>query len=244
MPRESFDRQLRETQDSVLAMGSMVDKAIERAIQALRSRDVALARQIVLDDARINQQRFEIEDRCILLIATQGPIATDLRTLASTLNIITDLERMADHAAGIAKITIMIGDEPPLKPLIDIPRMAEVSREMLAASLEAFVNRDLAAASTIAARDDEVDQLYNQVYRELLTFMMADPSTINRATHLLWVAHNLERIADRVTNICERVLYLVTGKMVEIQTGSDRIIAADFRPAPGGPGNGNGAHGP
>jgi phosphate transport system protein len=164
-----------------------------------------------------------------LLIATQGPIAGDLRTLASTLNIITDLERMADHAAGIAKITLLIGDEPPLKPLIDVPRMAEVSREMLAASLQAFVNRDKAAAYAIAARDDEVDQLYDQVYRELLTFMMADPSTINRATHLLWVAHNLERIADRVTNICERVLYLVTGKMVEIQTGADRIIAAEAR---------------
>jgi phosphate transport system protein len=229
MPRESFDRQLREMQDAVLAMGSMVDKAIDRAIQALRTRDLALARQIVQDDAQINQQRFTIEDRCILLIATQGPIAGDLRTLASTLNIITDLERMADHAAGIAKITLLIGDEPPLKPLIDVPRMAEVSREMLAASLQAFVNRDKAAAYAIAARDDEVDQLYDQVYRELLTFMMADPSTINRATHLLWVAHNLERIADRVTNICERVLYLVTGKMVEIQTGADRIIAAEAR---------------
>jgi phosphate transport system protein len=231
MPRESFDRQLREMQDAVLAMGSMVDKAIDRAIQALRTRDLALARQIVQDDAQINQQRFNIEDRCILLIATQAPIAGDLRTLASTLNIITDLERMADHAAGIAKITLLIGDEPPLKPLIDVPRMAEVSREMLAASLQAFVNRDKAAAYAIAARDDEVDQLYDQVYRELLTFMMADPSTINRATHLLWVAHNLERIADRVTNICERVLYLVTGKMVEIQTGADRIIAADAQRA-------------
>lgn len=227
MPRESFDRQLRELQDSVLAMGSMVDKAIDRSVQALRTRDVVLARQVVQDDAKINQQRFEIEDRCILLIATQAPIATDLRTLASTLSIITDMERMADHAAGTAKITILIGNEPPLKPLIDIPRMADTAREMLAASLQAFVNRDMAAAQAIAIRDDEVDELYNQVYRELLTFMMADPSTINRATHLLWVAHNLERTADRVTNICERVLYLVTGKMVEIQSGSDRIIAAE-----------------
>jgi phosphate transport system protein len=242
MPRESFDRQLREMQDAVLVMGSMVDKAIDRSLHALRARDLDLARQIVKDDAQINQQRFDIEDRCILLIATQGPIAGDLRTLASTLNIITDLERMADHAAGIAKITILIGDEPPLKPLIDIPRMAEVSREMLTASLQAFINRDKAAAYAIAARDDEVDQLYDQVYRELLTFMMADPGTINRATHLLWVAHNLERIADRVTNICERVLYLVTGKMVEIQTGADRIIAADAQRTH--PGNGPGGSGP
>jgi phosphate transport system protein len=153
-------------------------------------------------------------------------MASDLRVLAAALSIITDLERMADHAAGIAKITILIGDEPPLKPLIDIPRMAVVAREMLGASLQAFVDKDMEAATRVAARDDEVDQLYDQVYRELLTFMMADPGTINRATHLLWVAHNLERIADRVTNICERVLFLVTGKMVEIQTGSDRAIAA------------------
>lgn len=242
MPRESFDRQLREMQDAVLVMGSMVDKAIDRSLHALRARDLDLARQIVKDDAQINQQRFDIEDRCILLIATQGPIAGDLRTLASTLNIITDLERMADHAAGIAKITILIGDEPPLKPLIDIPRMAEVSREMLTASLQAFINRDKAAAYAIAARDDEVDQLYDQVYRELLTFMMADPGTINRATHLLWVAHNLERIADRVTNICERVLYLVTGRMIEIQSGADRIIAADARRTH--PGNGPGGNAP
>jgi phosphate transport system protein len=226
MPRETFQRQLRDTQDAVLALGSMVDQAMDRAIQALRARDLALARQVIREDQRINQQRFAIEDQCLLLIATQAPMASDLRVLAAALSIITDLERMADHAAGIAKITILIGDEPPLKPLIDIPRMAVVAREMLGASLQAFVDKDMEAATRVAARDDEVDQLYDQVYRELLTFMMADPGTINRATHLLWVAHNLERIADRVTNICERVLFLVTGKMVEIQTGSDRAIAA------------------
>jgi phosphate transport system protein len=226
MPRETFQRQLRDTQDAVLALGSMVDQAIDRAILALRARDLALARQVIREDQRINQQRFAIEEQCLLLIATQAPMASDLRVLAAALSIITDLERMADHAAGIAKITILIGDEPPLKPLIDVPRMAVVAREMLGASLQAFVDKDMEAATRTAARDDEVDQLYNQVYRELLTFMMADPGTINRATHLLWVAHNLERIADRVTNICERVLFLVTGKMVEIQTGSDRAIAA------------------
>lgn len=228
MPRETFQRQLRETQDAVLVLGSMVDQAIDRSVQALRARDLVLARQVIQDDKRINQQRFAIEEQCLLLIATQAPMASDLRVLAAVLSIITDLERMADHAAGTAKITILIGDEPPLKPLIDIPRMAEVAREMLEASLQAFVERDLAAAHRTAARDDEVDQLYDQVYRELLTFMMADPGTINRATHLLWVAHNLERIADRVTNICERVLFLVTGKMVEIQTGSDRELAARY----------------
>ncbi len=228
MPRETFQRQLRDTQDAVLALGSMVDQAIDRAVQALRARDLVLARQVIQDDRRINEQRFAIEDQCLLLIATQAPMASDLRGLAAVLSIITDLERMADHAAGIAKITILIGDEPPLKPLIDIPRMAEVAREMLTTSLQAFVDRDIEAAHRTAVRDDEVDQLYDQVYRELLTFMMADPGTINRATHLLWVAHNLERVADRVTNICERVLFLVTGKMVEIQSGSDREIAARY----------------
>jgi phosphate transport system protein len=218
--RETFQRQLLETQDAVLVMGSMVDNAIDRAVQALRTRDLALAKQIIQDDQKINRQRFEIEEQCLLLIATQAPMASDLRILAAAINIITDLERMADHAAGIAKITLMIGNDPPLKPLIDIPRMALVSREMLQASLRAFVERDMAAAQRIAARDDEVDQLYNQVYRELLTFMMADPGTIDRATHLLWVAHNLERIADRVTNICERVAFLVTGKMVETPSSS------------------------
>ncbi len=224
MTRETFQKQLREMQDTILVMGSMVDQAIDRSVQALRTRDSVLARQVVADDGKINRQRFEIEEQCLLLIATQAPMASDLRILAAALNIITDLERMADHAAGIAKITIIVGDEAPLKPLIDIPRMSAIARGMLRDSLEAFVERNLAIAKQVAARDDEVDELYNQVYRELLTFMMADPGTIDRATHLLWVAHNLERIADRVTNICERVLFLVTGKMVEIKTGPDRRI--------------------
>jgi len=217
MTRETFQRQLRETQDAVLVMGSMVDKALDRAILALRTRDLAMARQVIAEDQKINEQRFQIEDQCLLLIATQAPMASDLRILAAVLNIITDLERMADHAAGIAKITLMIGNEPPLKPLIDVPRMAEVAREMLQSSLKAFAERDVQLAQQVAARDDEVDQLYNQVYRELLTFMMADPGTIDRATWLLWVAHELERIADRVTNSCERVGFLVTGKMIEIK---------------------------
>jgi phosphate transport system protein len=223
MTRETFQRQLLETQDAVLVMGSMVDSAIDRAVQALRTRDLALARQVIQDDQKVNRQRFEIEEQCLLLIATQAPMASDLRILAAAINIITDLERMADHAAGIAKITLMIGNDPPLKPLIDIPRMAVVSREMLQASLRAFVERDMTAAQKIAERDDEVDELYNQVYRELLIFMMADPGTIDRATHLLWVAHNLERIADRVTNICERVAFLVTGRMVETPSSSSSL---------------------
>lgn len=221
MPRDQFHKELQHLQEELLVMSSMVEKAIERSVASLKTRDAALAQEVISADRAINQQRFEIEEGCLLLIARQQPMASDLRVLAAILNIITDLERMGDHAAGIARITILVGNEPPLKPLIDIPRMAEVAGEMLRGSLNAFVERNVAEAQRIATRDDEVDELYNQVYRELLTFMMADPGTINRATHLLWAAHNLERIADRVTNICERVLFLVTGRMVEIKSSAD-----------------------
>ena len=216
--RTAFHKKLREIQDDVLAMGSMVEKANTRSIEALKKRDLDLARNIVADDLKINAKRFEIEEKCIQIIATQQPMASDLRAIICVLNIITEIERIADHAEGIAKIVIMIGDEPPLKPLIDIPRMAEKTNDMLRRSLDAFINRDADAARQITTEDDEVDNLYNQVFRELLTFMIEDPRTITRATRLIWVAHNLERSADRVTNICERVIYLVTGKMEEIRT--------------------------
>lgn len=216
MPRESFDRHLRELQDEVLVMGSMVEKAIDRSMEALRKRDLDLARQVIADDARINEKRFGIENKCIELIISQQPIASDLRIIVAVLNIIIDLERIGDHAEGNARITVMIGNEPPLKPLIDLPRMAEKTRDMLRRSLDTFVNHDAQAAAMICDEDDEVDHLYDQVFRELLTFMAEDPRTITRATRLIWVAHNLERSADRVTNICERVIYLVTGKMQEV----------------------------
>jgi phosphate transport system protein len=214
--RTTFHKKLSEIQDDVLTIGSMVEKAISRSIEALKNRDLTLAHQIIADDQKINQKRFDIEEKCIQLIATQQPMASDLRIIVAVLNIITELERIGDHAEGIAKIAVEIGDEPPLKPLIDIPRMAEKTNEMLRRSLKAFVNRDAESAIKIAAEDDEVDNLYNQVFRELLVFMMDDPKTITRATRLIWVAHNLERSADRVTNICERVVFVVTGKMKEI----------------------------
>jgi phosphate transport system protein len=216
MPRESFHRHLSALQDEVLVMGSMVDKAIERSMEALKNRNVELAHQVVADDAKINQKRFDIEEKCVELIVTQQPMASDLRIIIAVLNIIIDLERIADHAEGTARIAIMIGNEPPLKPLIDLPRMAQKTGEMLRRSLDAFVNRDAEAARKICAEDDEIDHLYDQVFRELLTFMAEDPKTITRATRLIWVGHNLERSADRVTNICERVIYVVTGKMEEI----------------------------
>jgi phosphate transport system protein len=214
--RNTFRKQLRSIQTDLLAMSSMVEKAIHRSIEALKSRDLKLANEVITDDQKINKKRFDIEQTCIQLIATQQPMAGDLRTIISVLNVISELERIGDHAEGIAKIVVMIGDEPPLKPLIDIPRMAEKTIDMLYRSMDALINCDERVARQIALEDEEVDQLYNQVFRELIVFMVEDPKTITRATRLLWVAHNLERSADRVTNICERVVYLVTGKMEEI----------------------------
>jgi phosphate transport system protein len=214
--RTVFHKRLREIQDDIIVMGSMVSKAILRSIDALKNRDLELARQIIADDQKINDKRFEIEEKCIELIATQQPLASDLRIIIAILNITTEIERIGDYAVGIARIVIMIGDEPPLKPLIDIPRMAEQTVDMLRRGLDALINRDADAARTIANEDDLVDNLYNQVFRELLTFMAEDPKTITRATRLMWTAHNLERAADRVTNICERVVFIVTGKMEEI----------------------------
>jgi phosphate transport system protein len=214
--RTIFHKKLREIQDEVLVMGSMVGKTIGRSIDALKSRDLELARQVIADDQKINNTRFEIEEKCIQLIATQQPMASDLRIIIAILNITTEIERIGDYAVGIARVVIMIGDEPPLKPLVDIPRMAEQTADMLRRSLDALINRDAQAARKIATEDDLVDELYDQVFRELLTFMAEDPKTITRATRLMWVAHNLERAADRVTNICERIVFIVTGKMEEI----------------------------
>jgi phosphate transport system protein len=216
MTRVAFDKQLSEIQQEMLLLGTQVTSAIDRSIDALRNRDPDLARAVIADDIKINQRRYDIELKCQELVATQQPLAGDLRAIFSVLHIIVDLERMGDHAEGIAKIAIMLADEPPLKPYIDIPRMAALAKEMLIGALEAFRERDEARARAIVDQDDEVDALYDQVYRELLTFMLNDPKTIERATHLTWVAHNLERIADRATNICERVVYLVSGKIEEL----------------------------
>src|SRR6266581_6702576 len=216
MTRALLERQLAEIQEDMLVMGGMVETAIERGIEALKTRNVQLARQIIADDLNINRKRYEAEEKCLDLIATQQPLASDLRTIVSVLHITVDLERMGDHAEGIAKIALMLADEPPLRPLADLPSMAQVASEMLMGSLEAFKDRDPARARAICDQDDEVDALYEQVYRELLTFMINDPRTIQRATYLIWTAHNLERIADRVTNICERVIYLVEGRIEEL----------------------------
>ncbi|MBA2468549.1 MAG: phosphate signaling complex protein PhoU [Chloroflexia bacterium] len=217
--RASYENQIQDLRDDVVSMASMVDKAIARAIDALQTQDVGLAKSVRKEDKVINAARWSGEERALTLIATQGPMAGDLRMIAAALQIFTDLERMADHAAGIAKIVIDTADEAPLKPLVDIPRMSLIAREMLSDAITAFVDGNVDIARRVAIRDDDVDNLNDQIFRELLTYMMADPSTINRATHLLWAAHGMERIADRVTNVCERVVFTVTGETEELGGG-------------------------
>ena len=212
-PRAGFQKDLRDLQDELLVLGNMVEKAIARSLDALKNRDLALSEEVIREDDIIDLKRVELEERCIDLIAMQQPLAGDLRVLITVLHMSVELERMGDYAEGIAKISLMMGNEPPLKPLIDIPRMAEKATDMLRQSLDSFVNRDVALANYVCDADDEVDALYEQVYRELLTYMMASPAAIQRATFLLWAAHDLERIADRATNIAERVIYMVTGQL-------------------------------
>jgi phosphate transport system protein len=223
MIRKTFEHELQEVKDEILVLGSMVEQAILASVEALKKRDIEAARNILKADRDINKKRFEIENKLMILIATQQPMAHDLRLLASSMEIISELERMGDYAKGIANINIRMGDQPLLKPLIDVPRMAQKDVDMLHRALTAFVNEDVEAAKALPIEDDEVDALYNQVYRELMTFVIADPKAIERANWLLWVAHNLERVADRVTNICERTIFIATGELVEINASDDEF---------------------
>jgi phosphate transport system protein len=216
MARTVFTQSMQGLQEEMISLGSMVEKAVARSVEALRTQNVELARSVISFDEQINNKRWTIENECTLVIATQAPLAGDLRYIFAIAHIASELERMADYAQGIAKLTIETAGVPLLKPLTDLPRMAVLGRELLSEALDAFVEQDAVKARQIAERDDEVDDLYDQVYRELLTFMISDPSTVPRATHLLWIAHNLERIADRVTNICERTIFSVTGKIEEL----------------------------
>jgi phosphate transport system protein len=216
MPRETFDRELQRLQDEMLTLGSMVENALIESVEILKRRDMEGSRRLIAQDRVINEKRFAIEADTLVLIATQQPMASDLRILAAILVLATELERIGDYAKGIARINLMIGEGPLIKPLIDVPRMAEKARDMLHRALEAFIRQDTALARAIPAEDQEMDALYNQVYRELMTFIMSDPRNIDQANYLLWVAHNLERAADRVTNICERVVFTVTGEMMEM----------------------------
>jgi phosphate transport system protein len=216
MLRKTFEAEIKQVKDDVLLLGSMVEESILKSVEALKKRDLKAAQKILDADREINKKRFAIESRLMILIATQQPMAHDLRLLASMMEIISELERMGDYAKGIANINIRMGDQPLLKPLIDIPRMAQKDVDMLHRALTAFIEEDVETARKIPMEDDEVDALYNQVYRELMTYVIADPTTIERANWLLWVAHNLERVADRVTNICERTVFIATGELTEI----------------------------
>ena len=221
MLRQTFERDLHRLQDEVLALGSMGERALAESVDALKRRDLEAAKRIIAGDREINAKRFAIEGEVLALIATQQPMASDLRVLAAVLETATELERIGDYAKGISRISEMIGQTPLIKPLVDLPRMADKALNMLHRALEAFVQQDVAAARAIPKEDDEVDDLYNQVYRELLTYIIEDPSCMEQANQLLWAAHNLERAADRVTNICERVVFTVTGEMAEMDTANE-----------------------
>ncbi len=213
--RATFVRELGALQTDTLMLGSMVIQALKESVEALRRRDLHTARRLIQEDEIINKKRYEIEAECLRLIATQQPMAGDLRLIAAVLEISTELERIGDYAKGIGRIIILVGPEPLIKPLVDIPRMCEIATEMLQQALDAFLAQDLEAARTIPLRDDEVDALYNQVHRDLIAMIIEDLTLIDRANYMLWAAHNLERAADRVTNICERIIFTITGEFIE-----------------------------
>lgn len=224
-PRETLDRAIKKLLNEILIQGSMVENAINESVDALINRDVEQAKVIYEGDRQINKKQFEIEESVITLIATQQPMARDLRLLTAILEVTTELERMGDYAKGIARITVRLGQDILLEPISEIPPMAEVCVDLLHRSLHAFVDKDAEAARTIPKEDDKVDSYYNRIYRELMNHMIADPSTIDQANHLLWVAHNLERVADRVTNVCERIVFVVTGELLEMDRTDDEWFA-------------------
>jgi phosphate transport system protein len=223
--RVKFERDLQFLRDHVLRLGSMIDTAINNAIRALVERDLELASQIITDDEIINDLRFEVEEFCLALIAKQQPMASDLRMIVTAMHVAMELERMGDHAKGIAVIVQQMAGQPPVKPLIDIPHMADIVLEMLHQSLDAFLTGNSPLAKAVAQRDDEVDRLYTQIFRELISHIIEDPNLVTRATFLLFVAHNLERVADRVVNICERVIFLTTGRLEEFPSDAPNITA-------------------
>jgi phosphate transport system protein len=220
--RKTFESEIQQLKDELLLLGSMVEQSVLNSVEALKKRDIEWSQRLYEMDAKINAKRYAIEEQVMIVIATQQPMAHDLRLLASILEVAGELERMGDYAKGIATVNIRMGNQPLLKPLIDIPRMAQKGADMLHRALTAFINEDVDAARLIPTEDDEVDGLYTQIYHELMMFVIQDAKVIERANWLLWVAHNLERLADRVTNICERTIFIVTGEIKEIESSSDQ----------------------
>jgi phosphate transport system protein len=216
MTRLHFQQNLEEVKHKVLRMGSLVEVIVDKAVTSLKEQNLELAKTIVEEDDKIDAMELEIEMDCMKLLALQQPLAKDLRTIATALKIITDLERMGDHAVNISKITLEIGKEPLIKPLIDIPRMAKIAQEMIRLSLDAFVKEDIELAKKVAQMDQEVDDIYQAILDELLEMIVKDPSITKQATKLMFVGRYLERIADHTTNVCERIIYMVTGKLEEI----------------------------
>lgn len=217
--RTTYIQELEDLQTETLMLGSMVIQALKESVVALQNRDLRTAGRLIKEDEIVNKRRYEIEAECLRLIAMQQPMAGDLRLIAAVLEISMELERIGDYAKGIGRIILIIGEKPLLKPLVDIPRMCEIATEMLQQALDAFLRQDLDAARTIPLRDDEVDALYNQVHRDLIAMIIEDPALVDRANYLLWAAHNLERAADRVTNICERIIFMITGEFTEFDIG-------------------------
>ncbi|MHB9032564.1 MAG: phosphate signaling complex protein PhoU [Anaerolineae bacterium] len=220
MLRVAFHTELDRLQADVAELGLMVEAAIRKAIVGLKDRNLEVARQVIADDMHINTKRFKLENDILVLIATQQPLAGDLRNLAAMLEIITELERIGDYGKGISKISLLIGDHPLIKPLQDIPRMAELALEMLRRALNAYAHLDREEAQRVPALDDQVDALYNQVYRDLIAYIISNPEIMEQANMLMWVAHNLERAGDRAVNICERVIFVVSGRMEEFDSHS------------------------
>lgn len=223
--RETLDSKIRELNDSILELGNIVEQAVLSCVDALTERDLETAKIIYDQDKSINQKRYEIERKALITVATQQPMATDLRRLSSIIDIAGELERIGDYAKGIARIAMRLGDEPPLKQLVNIPKMSQLTANMLERALSAFVALDEEAARAIPREDDQIDVLYNLVYQDLLELMIADRDNIDRATFHLWVAHNLERAADRVTNICERTIFTTSGELIEFDRSDDETEA-------------------
>lgn len=216
MLRKAFNQEIHETKDEILVLGSMVEQAIHASVDALKSHSMRRSQQVIERDAAINAKRFEIEMRVINIIAMQQPAAHDLRVLASILEITGELERIGDYAKGIAMICIRIGNQPAIKHLGDLALMAELSMSMLHRSLTAFAEEDAVTARAIPDEDDAVDNLYLQFYRVMITYVLENATNIDEVNYLMWAAHNLERAADRVSNICERTIFIATGEITEL----------------------------
>ena len=224
MLRKTLDRKLRELQDQILLLGNLVEQTTLKIIDALKDRDINKAKQIFLADDEINSRRYAIENAIVIVMATQQPYAHDLRMLVGMLEINTELERMGDYSKGIAKIIMQLGEEDVWVPIEKLEKMAELGVEMLHKALGAFVAEDINRASAIPLEDDNVDLIYESIYRDLIKLMVESPDRVDLLNYSLWIAHNLERFADRVTNICERTVYIATGETIETASDDDEVL--------------------